>query len=158
MSFSMNGMLTKLSGESAFALMSLLGASIMPHSLYLHSSIVQVSMLLRLPVFCLCNYVSHPCVYCWTWAYACMRIFVVYILYMLILLQVVNYWQHLLFLVLYMSACASLVYTVAYCILSSYGRFCFNINPCERFFCWMYHESQQLDVFRYTFNACVYSV
>ncbi|PQQ21105.1 ethylene-insensitive protein 2 isoform X1 [Prunus yedoensis var. nudiflora] len=31
----------KLSGESAFALMSLLGASIMPHSLYLHSSIVQ---------------------------------------------------------------------------------------------------------------------
>lgn len=41
MSFSMNGMLTKLSGESAFALMSLLGASIMPHSLYLHSSIVQ---------------------------------------------------------------------------------------------------------------------
>ncbi|KAB2622358.1 ethylene-insensitive protein 2-like [Pyrus ussuriensis x Pyrus communis] len=38
---SMNGMLTKLSGESAFALMSLLGASIMPHSLYFHSSIVQ---------------------------------------------------------------------------------------------------------------------
>ncbi|KAM1467219.1 hypothetical protein ACFX2I_032347 [Malus domestica] len=38
---SMNGMLTKLSGESAFALMSLLGASMMPHSLYFHSSIVQ---------------------------------------------------------------------------------------------------------------------
>ncbi|KAA8516551.1 hypothetical protein F0562_016943 [Nyssa sinensis] len=37
----MNGMLTKLSGESAFALMSLLGASIMPHNFYLHSSIVQ---------------------------------------------------------------------------------------------------------------------
>ncbi|KAF4382167.1 ethylene-insensitive protein 2.1 isoform X1 [Cannabis sativa] len=31
----------KLSGESAFALMSLLGASIMPHNFYLHSSIVQ---------------------------------------------------------------------------------------------------------------------
>ncbi|XVF07894.1 hypothetical protein REPUB_Repub06bG0178500 [Reevesia pubescens] len=40
-SFSMTGMLTKLSGESAFALMSLLGASIMPHNFYLHSSIVQ---------------------------------------------------------------------------------------------------------------------
>ncbi|KAK8588713.1 hypothetical protein V6N13_087617 [Hibiscus sabdariffa] len=38
---SMTGMLTKLSGESAFALMSLLGASIMPHNFYLHSSIVQ---------------------------------------------------------------------------------------------------------------------
>ncbi|EXC16205.1 Ethylene-insensitive protein 2 [Morus notabilis] len=41
MTLSMNGMLTKLSGESAFALMSLLGASIMPHNFYLHSSIVQ---------------------------------------------------------------------------------------------------------------------
>ncbi|XP_022841761.1 ethylene-insensitive protein 2-like isoform X2 [Olea europaea var. sylvestris] len=40
-SFSMGGMLTKLSGESAYALMSLLGASIMPHNFYLHSSIVQ---------------------------------------------------------------------------------------------------------------------
>ncbi|XVF76394.1 hypothetical protein PTKIN_Ptkin13bG0263000 [Pterospermum kingtungense] len=40
-SFSMTGMPTKLSGESAFALMSLLGASIMPHNFYLHSSIVQ---------------------------------------------------------------------------------------------------------------------
>ncbi|KAJ7972392.1 Ethylene-insensitive protein 2 [Quillaja saponaria] len=38
---SINGMLTKLSGESAFALMSLLGANIMPHNFYLHSSIVQ---------------------------------------------------------------------------------------------------------------------
>ncbi|KAI3696751.1 hypothetical protein L6452_29279 [Arctium lappa] len=35
------GMLTKFSGESVFALMSLLGASIMPHNLYLHSSMVQ---------------------------------------------------------------------------------------------------------------------
>ncbi|XAR69110.1 hypothetical protein NMG60_11000581 [Bertholletia excelsa] len=32
---------TKLSGESAFALMSLLGANIVPHNFYLHSSIVQ---------------------------------------------------------------------------------------------------------------------
>ncbi|GMI65817.1 ENHANCED RESPONSE TO ABA3, CYTOKININ RESISTANT 1, ORESARA 2, ETHYLENE INSENSITIVE 2, ORESARA 3 [Hibiscus trionum] len=40
-SLTMTGMLTRLSGESAFALMSLLGASIMPHNFYLHSSIVQ---------------------------------------------------------------------------------------------------------------------
>lgn len=33
--------LTKFSGESVFALISLLGASIMPHNFYLHSSIVQ---------------------------------------------------------------------------------------------------------------------
>ncbi|XP_038719169.1 ethylene-insensitive protein 2-like isoform X2 [Tripterygium wilfordii] len=38
---SMSGMLTKLSGESAFTVMSLLGASIMPHNFYLHSSLVQ---------------------------------------------------------------------------------------------------------------------
>uniref|UniRef100_A0A3Q7HXL7 UDP-glucuronate decarboxylase n=1 Tax=Solanum lycopersicum TaxID=4081 RepID=A0A3Q7HXL7_SOLLC len=36
------GMLNKFSGESAFALISLLGASIMPHNFYLHSSIVQI--------------------------------------------------------------------------------------------------------------------
>ncbi|XAR51042.1 hypothetical protein NMG60_11005545 [Bertholletia excelsa] len=36
-----NGTLTKLSGESAFALMSLLGANVMPHNFYLHSSLVQ---------------------------------------------------------------------------------------------------------------------
>nr|XP_043631271.1 ethylene-insensitive protein 2-like [Erigeron canadensis]XP_043631272.1 ethylene-insensitive protein 2-like [Erigeron canadensis]XP_043631273.1 ethylene-insensitive protein 2-like [Erigeron canadensis] len=35
------GTLTKFSGESVFALISLLGASIMPHNFYLHSSIVQ---------------------------------------------------------------------------------------------------------------------
>ncbi|KAM3341148.1 ethylene-insensitive protein 2 [Capsicum galapagoense] len=40
--FSIGGMLNKFSGESAFALMSLLGASIMPHNFYLHSSIVQL--------------------------------------------------------------------------------------------------------------------
>ncbi|XP_039068316.1 ethylene-insensitive protein 2-like isoform X1 [Hibiscus syriacus] len=39
-SISLTGMPTKLSGESAFALMSILGASIMPHNFYLHSSIV----------------------------------------------------------------------------------------------------------------------
>uniref|UniRef100_A0A6N2MA66 Uncharacterized protein n=2 Tax=Salix viminalis TaxID=40686 RepID=A0A6N2MA66_SALVM len=33
-------MQTKLSEESVFALMSLLGASIMPHNFFLHSSIV----------------------------------------------------------------------------------------------------------------------
>uniref|UniRef100_A0A803M297 Ethylene-insensitive protein 2 n=1 Tax=Chenopodium quinoa TaxID=63459 RepID=A0A803M297_CHEQI len=36
-----NSLLSKLSGESAFSLMSLLGASVMPHNFYLHSSIVQ---------------------------------------------------------------------------------------------------------------------
>lgn len=35
------GMITKFSGESVFALITLLGASIMPHNFYLHSSIVQ---------------------------------------------------------------------------------------------------------------------
>ncbi|KAI3683802.1 hypothetical protein L1987_84317 [Smallanthus sonchifolius] len=40
-SLSMGGMLTNLNGESAFALMGLLGASIMPHNFYLHSSMVQ---------------------------------------------------------------------------------------------------------------------
>ncbi|KAI3901999.1 hypothetical protein MKX01_040402 [Papaver californicum] len=37
----LNGMLTRLSGESAFALMGLLGANIMPHNFYLHSFAVQ---------------------------------------------------------------------------------------------------------------------
>ncbi|KAF9597412.1 hypothetical protein IFM89_018607 [Coptis chinensis] len=36
-----SGMLTRLSGESVFALMSLLGANIMPHNFYVHSSILQ---------------------------------------------------------------------------------------------------------------------
>jgi ethylene-insensitive protein 2 len=35
-----SGMLKKMSGDSAFVLMSLLGANIMPHNFYLHSSIV----------------------------------------------------------------------------------------------------------------------
>ncbi|XP_022925854.1 ethylene-insensitive protein 2-like isoform X1 [Cucurbita moschata] len=37
---SMNLTLTRLNGESAFTLMSLLGASVMPHNFYVHSSIV----------------------------------------------------------------------------------------------------------------------
>ncbi|GAA0144145.1 secondary carrier transporter [Lithospermum erythrorhizon] len=40
-SFSSGGILDKLGGDSAFVLMGLLGASIMPHNFYLHSSIVQ---------------------------------------------------------------------------------------------------------------------
>ncbi|EPS70151.1 hypothetical protein M569_04610, partial [Genlisea aurea] len=40
-SLTMGGMLDKLTGENAFALMAILGASIMPHNFYLHSSIVQ---------------------------------------------------------------------------------------------------------------------
>lgn len=43
-SLSMNGVLTRLNGESAFVLMSLLGANIIPHNFYLHSSIVQVAI------------------------------------------------------------------------------------------------------------------
>uniref|UniRef100_A0A1J3K613 Ethylene-insensitive protein 2 n=1 Tax=Noccaea caerulescens TaxID=107243 RepID=A0A1J3K613_NOCCA len=35
--FSMNGVFTRLNGESAFALMGLLGASIVPHNFYIHS-------------------------------------------------------------------------------------------------------------------------
>ncbi|KAK4281490.1 hypothetical protein QN277_012975 [Acacia crassicarpa] len=38
---STTGVLTKLSGESAFVLMSLLGATIVPHNFYLYSSVVQ---------------------------------------------------------------------------------------------------------------------
>ncbi|PSR98160.1 EIN2-CEND like [Actinidia chinensis var. chinensis] len=40
-SISTNGMLTKLSGETSFVLMSLLGSNITPHHFYLHSSIIQ---------------------------------------------------------------------------------------------------------------------
>lgn len=39
------GMLTRFNGESVLALISLLGASIMPHNFYLHSSIVKVNHL-----------------------------------------------------------------------------------------------------------------
>lgn len=38
----MNGIFPKLSGESVYSIMSLLGASVMPHNFYLHSSIVQL--------------------------------------------------------------------------------------------------------------------
>ncbi|KAI3473267.1 hypothetical protein Pfo_030559 [Paulownia fortunei] len=40
-SLSVGGMLNKLTGENAYALMSVLGANIMPHNFYLHSYIVQ---------------------------------------------------------------------------------------------------------------------
>ncbi|KAG8376553.1 hypothetical protein BUALT_Bualt09G0075400 [Buddleja alternifolia] len=40
-SLSVGGMLNKLSGENAYALMGVLGANIMPHNFYLHSSVVQ---------------------------------------------------------------------------------------------------------------------
>ncbi|XP_075513009.1 ethylene-insensitive protein 2.1-like [Primulina tabacum] len=42
-SFPMCGMLTKLNGESAYALMSLLGANVMPYNFYLHSSAVKLT-------------------------------------------------------------------------------------------------------------------
>jgi len=37
-----NGIFPKLSGESAYSLMALLGANIMAHNFYIHSSIVKV--------------------------------------------------------------------------------------------------------------------
>lgn len=37
-----DGLLPRLRGESVYALMSVLGSSIMPHNLYLHSFLVQV--------------------------------------------------------------------------------------------------------------------
>ncbi|XP_022767340.1 ethylene-insensitive protein 2-like isoform X2 [Durio zibethinus] len=55
-SLSMTGMLAKLSGENAFALMSLLGASIMPHNFYLHSSIVQHQGPPNISKSALCHY------------------------------------------------------------------------------------------------------
>lgn len=38
----MSGIFPKLSGESAYSLMSLLGANIMVHNFYIHSSITKV--------------------------------------------------------------------------------------------------------------------
>lgn len=58
---SVNGILIKLSGESAFMLMSLLGATLVPHNFYLHSSIVQVLFPLILNFrlhFCKCSEMS----------------------------------------------------------------------------------------------------
>ncbi|XP_073274204.1 ethylene-insensitive protein 2.1-like [Primulina huaijiensis] len=42
-SFPMGGMLTKLNGENAYVLMSLLGANITPYNFYLHSSAVKLT-------------------------------------------------------------------------------------------------------------------
>lgn len=47
------GMLIKFSGESVFALICLLGASIMPHNFYIHSSIVQVHNTYNFFLICL---------------------------------------------------------------------------------------------------------
>ena len=47
---SMNLTLTRLNGESAFTLMSLLGASVMPHNFYVHSSIVLVLLISSLAI------------------------------------------------------------------------------------------------------------
>jgi ethylene-insensitive protein 2 len=41
----MNVIFPKLSGESAYSLMALLGANIMAHNFYIHSSVVQVNFL-----------------------------------------------------------------------------------------------------------------
>lgn len=46
--FSMNGVLTRLNGESAFALMGLLGSSIVPHNFYIHSYFAGVPLSLSM--------------------------------------------------------------------------------------------------------------
>lgn len=40
--FVMRGIFPKLSGENAYSLMALLGANIMAHNFYIHSSIIKV--------------------------------------------------------------------------------------------------------------------
>jgi len=42
----MNVMFPKISGESAYSLMALLGANIMAHNFYIHSTVVQVNCLI----------------------------------------------------------------------------------------------------------------
>jgi Mn2+/Fe2+ NRAMP family transporter len=41
----MNAMFPKLSGESAYSLMALIGANIIAHNFYKHSAFVQVSLI-----------------------------------------------------------------------------------------------------------------
>lgn len=43
----MNVIFPKISGESAYSLMALLGANIMAHNFYIHSSVVQVNCLIK---------------------------------------------------------------------------------------------------------------
>ncbi|KAJ0088743.1 hypothetical protein Patl1_32111 [Pistacia atlantica] len=64
---SVNWMLTKLSGDSVFTLMSLLGATIMPHNFYLHSSIIrQRQGWLKISKGTLCHYhfFATSCIFC----------------------------------------------------------------------------------------------
>lgn len=44
----MNVIFPKLSGESAYSLMALLGANIMAHNFYIHSAVVQVKVIIIL--------------------------------------------------------------------------------------------------------------
>ncbi|KAJ9184298.1 hypothetical protein P3X46_004038 [Hevea brasiliensis] len=63
---SFNGMLSKLSEESAFALMSLLGANIMPHNFYLHSSFVlqhQGYQNISKGALCHCHFFAILCIF-----------------------------------------------------------------------------------------------
>ncbi|KAF2312118.1 hypothetical protein GH714_028111 [Hevea brasiliensis] len=63
---SFNGMLSKLSEESAFALMSLLGANIMPHNFYLHSSFVlqhQGYQNISKDALCHCHFFAILCIF-----------------------------------------------------------------------------------------------
>ncbi|XP_057779130.1 ethylene-insensitive protein 2.1 [Salvia miltiorrhiza] len=53
-SFSTGGILNKLTGENVYTLMSIVGANIMPHNLYLHSSIVQGEGRIDIPKEALC--------------------------------------------------------------------------------------------------------
>ncbi|XP_044473414.1 ethylene-insensitive protein 2-like [Mangifera indica] len=64
---SVNGMLTKLSGESTFTVMSLLGANIMPHNLYLHSSIIrhyQGWLKISKDTVCHYHFFAISCIFC----------------------------------------------------------------------------------------------
>ena len=77
----------RLKGESAYTLMSLLGASIMPHNFYLHSSIVQVPLSLTLLSLYIYMYVC-VCV--------CVCIPFIFILLTLTLLSVSGYLKRLI--------------------------------------------------------------
>lgn len=59
--FSINGVLTRLNGESAFALMGLLGASIVPHNFYIHSYFAGVpfSLSMYLSFLLRCNIIKQ---------------------------------------------------------------------------------------------------
>lgn len=138
MPLSMTGMLTKLSGESAFSLMSLLGASIMPHSFYLHSSIVQVFVLLMLLLFldiflnvslCMCTLVLSSDIY--IYIYKCT-------MFTSSLILLVS------FLLLHTVSLRLLVHTIFHCKMSSFREVCLINFRKMTSICWKPHKFYQL--------------